>query len=429
MPWFQRLQTNEFLRHHLIFFIGSLIAAALNYLFYPILGRLMDVVHFGETQVLVSLFMQTTILFTVTTIVITHIVANDQVLKVKKSNDKVVAEFEKLMIWLSLGIMIVFLLTGDFIRTFFHFESVWPIYAITLALLFTFPLTISQAYLKGKKLFGAVNLSNIVSALFKVVIPVVLVLGGMKTFGAILGIALSQLVALIYTQWQARAAGYQKSFASLLEFPQFDIISPQLKYAGFVFVISLIVTLQFSVDIFFVKRFFDPQTAGLYAGIATIARIIYFLTASVAAVLLSNIKVSNAVQHNRKLLLQSGVFLTLLGGTAVLVFSLLPQLIVSILMGSQYQALVHLLPGLSLAIFIISITNLLLTYCMGLRLYNVIFPSIGGSLLTFVLLAIRHGDGNQIVQSLLIGSTALLGLVIVWAVVEDRRSLLPEEAL
>jgi O-antigen/teichoic acid export membrane protein len=58
------LKNSPFLRHNTIYFLGSFASAILNYLYYPVLGRFMDIVHFGETQVLISLFMQFSIFFT-----------------------------------------------------------------------------------------------------------------------------------------------------------------------------------------------------------------------------------------------------------------------------------------------------------------------------------------------------------------------------
>ena len=46
---------DDFLRHNLIFFIGSIIVAVLNYLYHPIMSRMLSVEDFGEVQVLFSI--------------------------------------------------------------------------------------------------------------------------------------------------------------------------------------------------------------------------------------------------------------------------------------------------------------------------------------------------------------------------------------
>ncbi len=378
----------------------------------------MDVVHFGETQVLVSLFMQLTILFTVMTIVITNIVANTK----PDETYEAVIELEKLMLMIAVVAFVIMVLISSFIQTFFHFESILPLYSLALSLLITFPLTISQAYLRGKQHFGSVTLSTILSALAKLILSAVLVYLGWRTFGAITGIVLAQLIALAYTQWRAQRSGFRRQYSQLLGRPNFKLLLPQLKFAAFVAVVSLLITFQFSLDMLVVKRFFNPEIAGLYAGVATVGRIIYFLTASVSAVLLSSLQIEKGSHFNRKLLIQSGLFLLVLGGSALLVFIFFPQLIMKTLMGARYSEVSSLLPGLSAAIFLVSVANLFLTYCIGLRLYQVWVPTLLGAVATYGLLLVRHGSLEQIVQSLLWGSMCLLIFIVGWAIPKGVKS-------
>ncbi|MBY0310061.1 oligosaccharide flippase family protein [Patescibacteria group bacterium] len=49
---------NDFLRHNVIFFIGSMTVAVLNYVYHPIVSRLLSVEEFGELQAYFSLIVQ-----------------------------------------------------------------------------------------------------------------------------------------------------------------------------------------------------------------------------------------------------------------------------------------------------------------------------------------------------------------------------------
>ena len=57
----KKLIKDDFLKNNAIFFIGSMAVAVLNYLYHPILGRMMSVEDFGEVQSLISLFIQLSI--------------------------------------------------------------------------------------------------------------------------------------------------------------------------------------------------------------------------------------------------------------------------------------------------------------------------------------------------------------------------------
>jgi O-antigen/teichoic acid export membrane protein len=52
----------DLLWHNGIFFVGSLVASVLNYLYYPVLGRMLHPAAFGESQTLVSMFLQVAML-------------------------------------------------------------------------------------------------------------------------------------------------------------------------------------------------------------------------------------------------------------------------------------------------------------------------------------------------------------------------------
>jgi len=46
-PQLKRLKQNTFVRHNAISFVGSVSVAALSYLYYPVLGRLLHPAQFG----------------------------------------------------------------------------------------------------------------------------------------------------------------------------------------------------------------------------------------------------------------------------------------------------------------------------------------------------------------------------------------------
>src|SRR5262249_32510346 len=54
----RRALASPFLRHNAVYFAGSLLVAFLNYLYYPVLGRLLQPADFGEVQAVISLFLQ-----------------------------------------------------------------------------------------------------------------------------------------------------------------------------------------------------------------------------------------------------------------------------------------------------------------------------------------------------------------------------------
>ncbi len=244
----------------------------------------------------------------------------------------------------------------------------------------------------------------------------VLVWIGWSTCGAIAGVVLAQAVAFMYAARAARKIGFKRpENASLRQLPSFKILRPELKYGGLVLCGSLIITVLSSADIFVVKHFFDATTAGRYAGVSTVARIIFFLTASIAQVLLPSVRINQTAEHNRQLFRKSLGLVVAVGGSATLVFATFSKLIVTILMGKHYLAYAHLLGRLSLVMLVLSILNLVICYFIALRRYQISVIVIAGACVIAGLLAAYHGSLEAVINSLLYGSLVMLGMFIVWS--------------
>ena len=403
---------SSFLRHNAIFFVGSLAVGALNYIYYPILGRLLEPAAFGELQALVSLFLQFSIFLTVLGLVTVNVVANYES---DAKRNQIVFEFEKLALLVSIIALGLVALGSMKLKSFFHFESVWPFIILMVSIVVSVPFMFRSSFLRGKKKFGLASLANLLGAGGKLLLSVVFVLIGWGTAGAIGGIAVAQVIASAYAAWYAGRLGLQHTDAGdRFRLPRFSVLLPELRYGLLVLIGSLVITLQYSIDIIVVKHFFDAHTAGLYAGISSVARIIFFLTASIALVLLPSVKIKQPGAQNRQLLLKSLILLFTVGLPALVVFMVAPGWVVGILMGSAYDTYVHLLPRLSLAVFIISILNLFISYYIALRRRGIAFVAIIGAVATYTLMAGHHSSLSAVIDSLLFGSITMMCLLGVW---------------
>ncbi len=243
------------------------------------------------------------------------------------------------------------------------------------------------------------------------------VVAGFGTIGAIAGLVLAQLLTFAYAAAKAKQAGFGPRLSTnFFSKPDMHLLRPEFKYAGLVLMGSLTITALYSIDIVFVKHHFDAHTAGLYAGIATVARIIFFLTGSIALVLLPAVKLSNTVRQNKQTLQKSLYLLLAVGGPALIVFWFLPELVVRLLMGKEYLEYASLLPWLSLVIFMVSVLNLFVLYYMALRRYAIGFIAIAGLLITCALVGINHDSLRAVVDSMLYGTLAMSGMIALWAI-------------
>lgn len=412
------MRRSQFLRQNGVFFIGSVAVGALNYLYYPVLGRLLSPGTFGEVQTLVSISLQLSVFLMVLSMVIVNIVAN---YSDEAKRNTFVFEFEKLALLVGAGLVVATFIFGAQLKAWLNFDSSWPFVVLALSVVASVPFILRGAYLRGQQRFGLVSMGNILAAGGKLLLSAALVVLGLGTIGAIGGLVLAQVVACILVAWWAYRLGL-KPLKDGRKFrrPDMKLLAPELRYGGVVLAASLAITLQYSIDIVVIKHYFDAETAGLYAGIAAVARIIFFLTASITQVLVSKVKIKDSPAKNNDILNKSLLLLIITSLPALLIMMVFPQQIIGLLMGDAYTGLAGLLPMLSLSVFLVAILNLISAYCLALRRYDIVVLTVVGAAFTYLFIVLHHGSPAAVVESLLLGSTATLFAVGVWKLTERR---------
>lgn len=412
----RRLKRSEFVRHNAVYLSAAVAVGALNYFYYPVLGRLMEPADFGEIQTLVSIFLQAVAYLTVMGLVTIHIVAN----RGTREANSTVSELEKLATLIALALLFGTAIFSRQLQDYFQFDTVMPFLLLAAAIVISVPYMIRSAYVNGKKMFGLNAWSSIIAASGKLVLSALLVVLGFGVGGAVFGIVIAQLLALTAAAYFARRHGFRELARRQVSLPDLRRIRPEMSYAALVLVGSLSITILYSVDIIVIKHYFDPHTAGLYASVAAVARIIFFLTAPIAQVLMPSVKLQSEPHENTGVLLKSLALLFLVGASVLAVFWLAPDLIVSTLMGWQYKELATLLPKLGLAVFIVSVLNLITTYYMALRVYTAALLAAVGAAVTYALMNANHGSPAMVVDGLLAGTVMTSWLFAVWIGLKSR---------
>src|SRR5205807_1274829 len=143
-----------------------------------------------------------------------------------------------------LGLVIVSLAAGSFLKNWLHFGSRSPFFILSLAVLVGVPFSMRLAVLQGVKRFGAAISAQIISSTIQIGLAIGLIKAGFGTFGAIAALVLAQTLTLPLLVWNARQHGY-KSQWRLLSWPGRALIK-ELQYSSLVMVVSVITMLLFS---------------------------------------------------------------------------------------------------------------------------------------------------------------------------------------
>lgn len=401
------LLQDKFIRNNVVFFAGSMVVAFLSYLYHPLLVRFMNIEDFGEAQSLISLYTQLGVLVGVFGIIVTNLTSNYENIQ---ERDVVISALYKIAYCIIGVIAFAIMISSAFLRDFFQFSSLAPFISLALLLLAGVSFTFRRSFLQGINNFSAMSWAGIIFAAGKVVFSVILVLIGLHSFGAISGLLIAQALSLFYVYLKTRNDFHVYLFKknNLRQ-----VIKNEYRYAMLILLSTASVTFLYTADVLMVKHWFLPEDAGLYSGIATIARIIFFATVSVSGVLFSAVKIKNSIEENRKIL-KKGLALTfLVAGTAAAALAIFPSFFIQLLIGSRYLIFSSLLVELSLLIFSVSIINLLFFYFLALRSSIIFSASLFGPVSIFILSIFRHQTLDEVVINFLIGSVLTLAVLLI----------------
>jgi len=394
---------DNFLRNNVIFFIGSMSVAFLNYLYYPVMTRLVDLETFGEIQTLISILTQITVVTSVFGIVAVNITSHDK----DDSKKALVSKIEKVSIIFMLAIFFLLVILSPSLKENLQFASISPFFILAILLPLSAIFAFRVAYLQGQHEFKSLSIANLIFALLKLLLGVLAVITLASTFRAMIGILIAQTLAIAYALKKTIARlplfklDLRKIRASRLKLLDRELVK-ELKYGSFIFLILFSVTIFYTFDIIVIKKFFSPTEAGLYSGIATVSRIIFFANMSVSGVLLPSVKITNSKSENHKLLLKSLIIMSIISLPILLVFALFPEQILSLLIGHKYTAFASLLPYLSVSVILASFINLLFYYFIALRKYTIIIPAIAGLMGILLLSYLSHTTINIVVYNFII---------------------------
>lgn len=258
----------------LLFYAISGINSVLNYALYPIVSRFLNTAQYGETQFLLSTFNQLSVGFVVLNIL--AIIVTSRITD-KPQQTKSLAILTAIC---SVGAGIISLIGSVVLVTFsnqLNLTSVWSIIFLSASLLLNVPFTILLGQMQGNRQFVASGMISLLATVSKFVFAIIFMISGFGVVGVMAGTAAGMLIAvmggLMYTK----------------QLPILRLHSPLIRnYKKIAFIrnnaiVGLLsiatVTLLSTVDSIASRLILNTTDAGIYAAIATLAKIILAATA------------------------------------------------------------------------------------------------------------------------------------------------------
>lgn len=353
------LAQHKVIRHSAVVFAGSMSVNVMAYLFHLLVGRILGPGPYGEFSALLSLFY---ILNTPTLVLQALVVKLFSTLKAKGATGEAKSLFLFITRWMviagGIGLLCMIGLAGT-LATFLHIRS--PEYFLWLYGLFVFYLlgivnvSILQAYQK----FAAMSLFTNLSGLLRLILGVIFAYWGVgwtlisNVFSGLLGyIALFiPLGFLLAVKAKPHTISHRDTVGYSI--PTFFAFAS--------------ITALYTQDVLWVKHFFSPVDAGLYASLSVLGKVIFFASAaltSVAFPLIAERKVRGA-SSSRLVIAAFGIVAAMSIGLTLCYF-LFPAFIVHLLFGPEYQAAEQYVGLFGLFISFFSLSNLLINVFLAL---------------------------------------------------------------
>jgi O-antigen/teichoic acid export membrane protein len=402
------LLRNKLIRYSGIIFIGSNIANVINFIFYLAMARLLNPSQFGDLIVIFSVLIIVSIPAEIITKTVTRFIAENRSTK----RYYLFSIYKKITVYsLAGGILlsIFILLFSGYISSFLKIIDLKSVVIIIAVFPLFLASSVISGFLQGKHYFTQLSFMTVISAVVKLVGGITLVLAGFFVSGAVfayvIGSGISFLYGFLLINKQLKDNTAKES---LLE-KRIDL-SKVVVYGRSIFLSSIILAIYGQIDIILVKHYLDPVSAGQYASLITIGRLILYGAGPVLMVMFPLISAENkGSDKNPRIILKTAIkSILVLSVFFLLAFGLFPEILIKSLVGKQYLAIKYYLLPMGFIVMFYTISQAFTNYFLATHRNKFIYPLLFSLAIIFGGIIINHRDIYSMLKSLFAGNLILV---------------------
>ncbi|WP_289041194.1 oligosaccharide flippase family protein [uncultured Zobellia sp.] len=388
-------------------FMGSvLLVNGGNYLYNLLLGRLLGPAAFSEAALLVTLLLVLSFMgmtFQLAT-------AKFAVIFSGKEWDifKNITYRQASVVGLIIGVLI--LIFSKQLQALFNTESHWMFIIFGLGIPIYFFMSVNRGAYQGRQEFGKLSITYQTEMWSRLVLTMLLLFLLDIEPGTLvaLGILLSFLFGLFPSD---------STSISFRETRKLDAENTK-RVSQFIWLTACYEFTQIIInnsDVLLVKHYFEPMEAGLYASLALIGRVVYFVAWMFVMLLLPVVvQKQKDGEPTAPVLFKYVSYIGLLSAGIVVVCYLFPELIITLMFGDSYIAMSSLLWQYALATSLFAISNIFAYYFLSLDHYVPVILSGVLGLSQIVLVVLYHDTLESVVHMQLIAMSILLVVQLVY---------------
>ncbi|WP_408608273.1 oligosaccharide flippase family protein [Aquimarina spinulae] len=382
------------------FMVSVIIVNGGNYLYNLILGRILGPEQFADAALLITFLL-----------VLSFIAMTFQLSTAKFSvlfEDSIFKSFINIIYKYSSSIGVIFgallVIFSQQLQLLFNTQSsaMFTIFGIGVPIYFI--MSVNRGVFQGSKKFDSLAITYQGEMLSRLVITLILIytLGLQSSILVALGIAISFLFGLL----PFRSQDIEITKKHKLPSAESKYIIKFFLLTAFYEFTQIIIN---NSDILMVKHYFETYEAGLYASLALIGRVVYFVAWMFVMLLLPKVvEKQKEGESHAPILFKYVFYITLLSASIVLGCYLFPEFVINIMFGSEYLSVAPLLWKYAIATSLFAISNIFAYYFLSLDQYIPVVLSALLGVSQVVLIIFFHDTLSDIVIMQIIAMAILL---------------------
>ncbi|SNR59792.1 MATE family efflux transporter [Lutibacter flavus] len=373
-----------------IFMLSILLVNGGNYIYNLLLGRILGPSEFADAAILITFLL-----------VLSFVGMTFQIVTAKYA---VLFKKEKLTTFLKLitkyatffGLLfgaLIFFFHKE-LQQIFHTQTSSMFWIFALGLPLYFLMSVNRGLYQGKDLLNKLSVtyqSEMISRLVLTIGIVLLIPAIPSSIAIAIGIVISFIFGLF--PFQKRIVKSSRVVTEKLVETKSIII-----FFGLTAFYELTQIIINNSDIILVKHYFDNEQAGLYASLALIGRVVYFVSWMFVMLLLPKvIQLKKDGENTLPILLKYVGYIIILSTLIVSFTWLFPEFVVRLMFGEQYISISPLLWKYALATSIFAIANIFAYYFLSIGKYIPVIVSAFLGLTQIGLIMLYHNSLEQVV--------------------------------
>ncbi len=382
------------------FMISVILVNAGNYLYNLILGRILGPEQFADAAVLITFLLVLSfaaMTFQLATAKFSVLFTND----VFKTFINIIYKYATI-IGVFIGIAIIAF--APELQMLFNTQSNYMFIIFGIGVPIYFLMSVNRGIFQGNKKFDSLAVTYQSEMLSRLVFTLLFIylLNIQSSIVIAIGISISFIFGLIPFRSENISFKIKKNLSS----------GDHKKVVTFFVLTAFYELTQILInnsDILMVKHYFDSYNAGLYASLALIGRVVYFVAWMFVMLLLPKVvqKHKDGEEHT-SILIKYVLYITILSTVIVVGCYLFPELIINIMFGDQFIYIAPLLWKYAIATSLFAISNIFAYYFLSLDRYVPVILSGLLGILQIALVAVFHQSLEQVVVMQIIAMAILL---------------------